>query len=191
MFSVKEIASVTLILFSVIDIVGTIPVIIDLRKKLGGNIEEEKVTLVSGLIMFIFLFLGDSILQLLGVDIQSFAIAGGIIIFLLGLEMILDKHFFQPQTDGNISTIIPLAFPLIAGAGTATTILSLKAEYSIYNIIVGILANLVLIYVVLKLSPQLEKILGAAGVNVLRKVFGIVLLSIAIKLIKTNLLFQP
>lgn len=187
MFSFKEIASVTLILFSVIDIVGAIPIIIDLRKKLG-TLEEEKVTIVSGFIMFAFLFLGDSILKLFGVDVQSFAIAGAIIIFLLGLEMILDKHFFQSQPDDTTTSIVPLAFPLIAGAGTATTIISLKAEFELPNIIVGIIFNLLLIYIVLRLSPQLERVLGKGGVNVLRKVFGIVLLSIAIKLFKTNLL---
>ncbi|MFN0048270.1 MAG: MarC family protein [Cytophagales bacterium] len=186
MFSFKEIASVSLILFSIIDIVGAIPIIIDLRKK-HGALEEAKVTLVSGLIMLVFLFVGDSILKLFGIDVQSFAIAGAIIIFLLGLEMILDKHFFQSHHDST-STIVPLVFPLIAGAGTATTIISLKAEYQVSNILVGIAVNLVLIFIVLRLSNQIEKILGGAGVNVLRKVFGIVLISIAIKLFKNNLL---
>jgi len=184
-FSFKQIASVTLILFSVIDIVGAIPVIIDLRKK-HGSLHEEKVTMVSGLIMVVFLFVGDSILALFGIDVQSFAIAGAIIIFILGLEMVLDKHFFQSHPESS-SSIVPLAFPLIAGAGTATTIISLKAEYSVPNILVGIVANLILIYVVLRLSNQIEKWIGIAGVNVLRKVFGIVLLAIAIKLFKTNL----
>ncbi len=186
MFSFKEIASVTLILFSVIDIVGAIPVIIDLRKK-HGSLQEEKVTMVSGLIMIVFLFVGDSILRLFGIDVQSFAVAGAIIIFILGLEMVLDKHFFQAHADST-SSIVPLAFPLIAGAGTATTIISLKAEYQVPNIMIGILANLILIYIVLRLSNQIEKLIGTAGVNVLRKVFGIVLLAIAIKLLKTNLL---
>lgn len=186
--SLKEIASVTLILFSVIDIIGAIPVIIDLRKKMNGNLEEAKVTFVSGIIMVVFLFLGDSILKLFGVDVQSFAIAGAIVIFILGLEMILDKHFFQTQPDTSVTSIIPLAFPLIAGAGTATTIISLKAEFQLLNILVGIALNLFLIFIVLKLSPQIEKLLGTSGVNVVRKIFGIVLLSIAIKLFKTNIL---
>lgn len=188
MVNFKEIVSVTLILFSVIDIIGTIPIIIDLRKKMNGKLEEEKVTIASGIIMFMFLFLGESILKLFGVDVASFAVAGAIIILLLGMEMILGKHIFQAQTGDSSSSLIPLAFPLIAGAGTATTIISLKAEYQMWNIIIGIALNLILIYVVLRLSTQIEKLLGTAGVEILRKVFGIVLLSIAIKLLKNNLL---
>jgi multiple antibiotic resistance protein len=160
---------------------------LDIRKKLDGKLEARKVTIISGGIMIMFLFLGESILKLFGVDVQSFALAGAIIIFLLGMEMILDKHFFHSQQDSSVSTIVPLVFPLIAGAGTATTIISLKAEYQELNILVGIVLNLFLIYIVLKLSPQIEKLLGPAGVNILRKVFGIVLLSISIKLFKTNL----
>ena len=150
MFSFKEIVSVTLILFSVIDVVGSLPVIIDLRKKVG-SIESEKATLVSGLLMIAFLFVGESILKLFGVDVSSFAVAGALIIFLLGLEMILGRTIFKPDTDmGGAVHIVPIAFPLIAGAGTMTTIISLKAEYSTANILVGIFLNLVLIYVVLK-----------------------------------------
>jgi len=186
MLSFKEIVSVTLILFSVIDVVGSLPVIIDLRKKVG-SIESEKATLVSGLLMIAFLFVGESILKLFGVDVSSFAVAGALIIFLLGLEMILGRTIFKPDTDtGGAVHIVPIAFPLIAGAGTMTTIISLKAEYATANILVGIFLNLVLIYVVLKSSEWLENRLGPGGTNILRKVFGIILLAIAIKLVKSN-----
>jgi multiple antibiotic resistance protein len=187
MLSFKEILSVTLILFSVIDIVGALPVIIDLRKKTGA-IQSEKATLASGLLMVLFLFVGESILRLFGVDVSSFAVAGALIIFLLGLEMVLDRTIFKEHshTEGGATHIVPIAFPLIAGAGTMTTILSLKAEYATGNILVGILLNLILIYVVLKSSSWIENQLGPGGTNILRKVFGIILLAIAIKLFKNN-----
>jgi multiple antibiotic resistance protein len=189
MLSFKEILSVSLILFSVIDILGSIPVIIDLRKRVG-KVESGKATLVAGLIMIVFLYLGDSILKLFGVDVQSFAIAGAIIIFLIGMEMVLGVHIFKADTeDARTSSIVPLAFPLIAGAGTMTTIISLRAEYHVENILVGVLVNLVFVYIVLKSSSWLEKKLGVAGANILRKVFGIVLLAIAIKIFKTHLHF--
>lgn len=182
----KEIISVTLILFSVIDVIGSLPVIIDLRTKVG-KIESEKATLASGLLMILFLFLGESILQLFGVDVSSFAVAGALIIFLLGLEMILGRNIFKSEvTAGGAAHIVPLAFPLIAGAGTLTTILSLKAEYQTINIIVGILLNLILIYAVLRASGWLETRIGPGGLDVLRKIFGIILLAIAIKLFKNN-----
>lgn len=182
----KEIISVTLILFSVIDVIGSLPVIIDLRTKLG-KIESEKATLASGLLMVLFLFLGESILQLFGVDVSSFAVAGALIIFLIGLEMILGRTIFKSELDtGGAAHIVPIAFPLIAGAGTLTTILSLKAEYQTTNIMVGILLNLILIYVVLRASAWLEDRIGPGGLNVLRKIFGIILLAIAIKLFKNN-----
>lgn len=188
MFSLKEILSVTLILFSVIDIIGSVPIIIDLRKK-AGHIQSEKATIIAGIIMVAFLYLGESILRLFGVDIQSFAIAGAIIIFLIGLEMILGRHIFRPDAEPGTSSIVPLAFPLIAGAGTMTTIISLKAEYDTMNILIGISLNLVFVYVVLKSSEWIERKLGTAGTDLLRKVFGIILLAIAIKLFKTNLDF--
>ncbi len=185
----KEIISVTLILFSVIDIVGSLPVIIDLRKKVG-KIESERATIVSGALMVSFLFVGERILKLFGVDVASFAVAGGLIIFLIGLEMILGRTIFKSEVDasGGATHIVPIAFPLIAGAGTLTTIISLRAEYQIINIIAGIVINLILIYVVLKSSEWLEHRLGPGGLAVLRKIFGIILLAIAIKLIKTNLI---
>jgi multiple antibiotic resistance protein len=188
MFNVKEIVSVTLILFSVIDIVGSLPVVIDLRKKVG-KIESERATLVSGALMLSFLFVGERILKLFGVDVASFAVAGALIIFLIGLEMILGRTIFKSEVDtGGAAHIVPIAFPLIAGAGTLTTIISLRAEYQIVNIVVGIVLNLILIYIVLKSSGWLESRMGAGGLAVLRKIFGIILLAIAIKLFKTNLI---
>ncbi|MEQ8715697.1 MAG: MarC family protein [Cyclobacteriaceae bacterium] len=187
MFQFKEIISVSLILFSVIDILGNIPVIIDLRKK-AGHIQSEKATLVAGLIMIAFLFLGESILSLFGIDISSFAITGAIIMFIMGMEMVLGRNFFKTDPSELSSTsIVPLAFPLIAGAGTMTSLLSLRAEYQLSNILVGIVLNLILVYVVLKTSGWLERKIGAAGFSILRKVFGVILLSIAIKLFKTSI----
>lgn len=187
MLNFKEIISVSLILFSVIDILGSIPIVIDLRKK-SGVIESGKATLVAGLIMIIFLFLGESILKLFAVDVESFAIAGAIIIFFIGMEMVMGINFFKTDAEeAKSASIVPLAFPLIAGAGTMTTIISLRAVYEQINILAGILVNLIFVYVVLKSSGWLEKRIGKAGFNILRKVFGIILLSIAIKLIKDNL----
>jgi multiple antibiotic resistance protein len=188
MFSFKEIASVTLILFSIIDILGSIPIIIDLRKK-SGKIESGKATLVAGVIMIAFLYIGEGILNLFGIDVESFAIAGAIIILIIGMEMILDRSFFKTEPGlSNSASVVPLAFPLIAGAGSLTTILSLKAAYGEFNILIGIIVNLVFVYIVLKSSEWLEKKLGQGGFNILRKVFGIILLSLAIKLLKDNLL---
>lgn len=187
MFNFKEIISVTLILFSVIDILASVPIIIDLRKK-AGHVQSEKATLVSGIIMIVFLFLGESILKLFGIDIGSFAIAGALIMFFIGLEMVLGIHFFKTDAnDLSSSSIVPLAFPLIAGAGTITTLISLKSLYQTPNILVGVVINLLFVYIVLKTSNWLERKIGNAGFNILRKVFGIILLSIAIKIFKTYL----
>ncbi len=187
MVNFREIISVSLILFSVIDIIGNIPVIINLRKKFG-KIQSEKATLVSGILMIVFLFLGESILNLFGIDVSSFAVAGAIIMFIIGMEMVLGLQIFQTDTDeSNSASIVPLAFPLIAGAGTMTTLISLKAEYSTTNILIGIIVNLIFVYTVLKTSGWLERKIGKAGFNILRKVFGIVLLSIAIKIFKNHL----
>ncbi|MGF7217663.1 multiple antibiotic resistance protein [Spirosoma lacussanchae] len=188
MFNIKEIISVTLILFSVIDVIGSLPVLIDLRKKVG-KIESEQATVISGILMVSFLFVGERILNLFGVDVASFAIAGALIIFLIGLEMILGRTIFKSEvSSGGATHIVPIAFPLIAGAGTLTTIISLRAEYQTVNIIVGIVINLILIYAVLKSSEWLETRLGPGGLDVLRKIFGIILLAISIKLFKTNLI---
>ncbi|MFA6238257.1 MAG: MarC family protein [Bacteriovorax sp.] len=184
----KEVISVTLILFSVIDILGTIPFVIDLKKKYG-NIDGLKITLISGVLLFAFLYIGESILALFGVDVQSFAIAGGLIMFFLGLEMVLDIVLFKQSHEvGLTSPIIPLAFPLIAGAGTMTTLISLNSVYSRINIILGILLNLIFVYMVLKSANFIDRKLGVTGSVILRKFFGTILLAMAIKLIRTNLI---
>jgi multiple antibiotic resistance protein len=184
----KEIASVSIILFSVIDILGSIPIIMGLRKKYG-HIQSEKATIIASLIMVIFLFLGESILKLFGIDVYSFAITGAIIMFLIGMEMVLGVEIFK-HTPGeeSSSSIVPIAFPLIAGAGTMTTLISLRAEFAQINVLVGIFVNMILVYIVLKTSPWMEKKIGQAGFNILRKVFGIILLAIAIKLFKQNVM---
>lgn len=188
MFDLKEILSVTLILFSVIDILGSIPIVINLRKKVG-YIQSEKATIAAGILMVLFLLLGESILSLFGIGVDDFAIAGALIIFALGAEMILGIEIFKPDTEASATStsIVPIAFPLIAGAGTLTTILTLKSEFSQINIGIGILINLVIVFVVLKSTNWLEKKLGKTGLDVLRRIFGIILLSIAIKIFKSNL----
>ncbi|WP_186757696.1 MarC family protein [Echinicola salinicaeni] len=188
MFDFKEILSVTLILFSVIDILGSIPIIINLRRK-SGHIQSEKATIVAGILMVLFLLLGKNILNLFGIGVDDFAIAGALIIFALGAEMILGIEIFKPdpEADASSTSIVPIAFPLIAGAGAMTTILTLKSEFAQTNIAIGILINLVIVYIVLKSTNWLEKKLGKTGLDVLRRIFGIILLSIAIKIFKTNL----
>ena len=186
-FNWQEVVSAFLILFAVIDILGGIPIVINLRRKVG-HIQSKKATIAVGIIMIAFLFVGKSILNLFQVDISSFSIAGGIILFLLGLEMVLNIDIFKiDPTDAESSSIVPLAFPILAGAGTLTSILTLKAEYKDINILCGTLINLAFIYIVLKHSEWFEKRLGKVGVSIIRKVMGIVLLSIAVKLFKSNL----
>jgi len=188
MLDFTQIISVTLILFSVIDIIGSVPIIIDLRKKVG-HVQSEKATLVAGILMILFLFVGDNLLKLFGIDVGSFAIAGSIIMFIIGMEMILGHNFFKNEPNAKSgSTVVPIAFPLIAGAGTLTTIISLKAEYDQWNILIGIVVNLVFVYVVLKSTNWLERKIGDGGIAVLRKIFGIILLSISIKLFKDNII---
>ena len=181
----KEIVSVTLILFSVIDILGNIPIIIGMKEQ-GKKIRPARATIAAGILMILFLFLGESILKLFGVDIQSFAIAGAFILFIIGMEMVLGIVIMKDTSETSSTTIVPLAFPLIAGAGTLTTILSLKAEYNTLNITIGIALNLVLVFLVLRSSDWISKKIGRGGADVLRKVFGIILLAIAIKLFKSN-----
>lgn len=186
--SFNEIVSVSLILFSVIDIIGSIPIIIDLKKKGGGKIQSGKATIVAGVLMILFLFLGESILGLFHLDVQSFAVAGAIVIFLLGLEMVLGISIFkEDESLARSASVVPIAFPLIAGAGTMTTILTLKAAYHTSNIFVGIILNLILVFVVLKLSNWIEQKIGRGGEAVLRKVFGIILLAISVKIFRENL----
>lgn len=183
-FNIKEIATASMVLFAVIDIIGSIPIIIDLRQKVG-HIQSEKASIVALIIMVIFLFIGESILGLIGIDVNSFAIAGSFILFFLALEMILGIRLYKDDAPETAS-IVPLAFPLIAGAGTMTALLSLRAEFAVQNIIVAIVLNIVVVYAVLKLSARIEKLLGKGGISVLRKVFGIILLAIAVKLFRTN-----
>lgn len=183
-FSFKEIISATMILFAVIDIMGSIPLIISLRQKVG-HIQSEKASIVAAGIMIVFLFLGESILKYLGVDINSFAVAGALILFIIALEMVLGVNLIKDEEPKSAS-IVPLAFPLIAGAGSMTTIVSLRAEFEAQNIVVAIIINCILVYVVLKSAAWLEKLLGEGGLNVLRKVFGVILLAIAVKLFSEN-----
>jgi multiple antibiotic resistance protein len=185
-FDLREIGSATMILFAIIDVLGTIPVLIDLENRLG-EMKSLKITLVSGGIMIGFLFLGQSILALIGLDIRSFALAGAIVIFFLGLEMVLGIKLNKDGGTSSAASIVPVAFPLIAGTGTLTTLLSIRAEFKIENIITGILINLVIIYLVIKNTKHLAKLLGPGGIEILRKVFGITLLAISIKLFTTNL----
>ena len=186
MFTIKDIFSVTLILFSVIDILGSIPIVIDLRKK-QGKIHSGRATLISGVLMVVFLFLGQSILKLFGLDIGSFAVAGAIVMFIIAMEMILGVTLFRSDGESKAGSIVPLAFPLIAGAGTLTTILSIRAVYTTPNILVGIVINLAFVYLVLKSTSWLERKLGDSGFSILRRVFGIILLAIAVKIFKDNI----
>jgi len=181
----KQIFTAGMILFAVIDIVGSIPIIIDLRKKVG-HIQSEKASIVAGCLMVIFLFLGKEILNLIGIDVNSFAVAGSFILFFLALEMILGISLYKDDAPESAS-IVPLAFPLVAGAGTMTTLVSLQAEYETINIIVAIIFNIIFVYLVLKSSGRIEKILGSQGINVIRKVFGVILLAIAVKLFAANI----
>lgn len=187
-FDFQEVVSVSLILFSVIDIFGSIPIIIDLKKKAGGYIQSGKATYVAGILMVLFLFLGESILHLFHLDVASFAVAGAIVIFLLGMEMVLGVTIFkEDESLARSASVVPIAFPLIAGAGTMTTILTLKASYATFNILIGIFVNLILVYAVLRSSNWIEQKIGRGGEAILRKVFGIILLAISIKIFQTNL----
>ena len=183
-FDYNQILSVTMILFAIIDILGSIPILISLRIK-AGHIQSEKASIVALLIMILFLFAGEGLLKIIGLDVSSFAIAGSIVIFIIAMEMILGVNLFKEDVSESVS-IVPLAFPLIAGSGTLTTLLSLKSEYATQNIIVGIILNMLFVYIVLKNTVRLEKLLGKTGVSILRKAFGIILLAIAVKLFRTN-----
>lgn len=184
-FNIKEIATATMILFAVIDILGSIPIIIGLRKKVG-HIQSEKASIVAAVIMVAFLFVGERILSLIGIDVNSFAVAGSFIIFFLAIEMVLGVSLYKDDQPESAS-IVPIAFPLIAGAGTMTSLLSLRSEYAVENIIVAIIVNIIFVYLVLKSSQKIEKLLGKNGLNIIRKVFGVILLAIAVKLFATNI----
>lgn len=182
--NLREITSATMILFAVIDIVGSVPIVIDLRKKVG-HIQSEKASIVAAFIMVAFLFIGEEILNLIGIDVNSFAVAGAFVLFFLAIEMILGVTLYKDDAPESAS-VVPLAFPLIAGAGTLTTLLSIRAEYQVINIIIAIILNIIFVYIVLKSSARIAKVLGQRGLSVIRKVFGVILLAIAVKLFATN-----
>jgi len=183
-FNFKEILTVGMVLFAVIDIVGTIPIVVDLRAK-HGHIESGKASIVAGIIMIVFLFIGEELLKLIGIDVHSFAVAGSFVLFFLALEMILGIRIYRDE-DPSSASIVPLAFPLIAGAGTMTTLLSLRSQFHTENIMIAIGVNIILVYFVLKSSSKIEKMLGQTGLGVVRKTFGVVLLAIAVKLFAAN-----
>ncbi|MBP6430388.1 MAG: MarC family protein [Ferruginibacter sp.] len=185
--AIKEILTVSFTLFAVIDMLGSIPILAALREKMGGVIKSGQATLVSGGLMILFLFLGQEFLKLLGLDVKSFAVAGSIVIFILGLEMVLGLEFFKPDQNAKSGNIVPIAFPLIAGSGTLTTIMSLKANYGDINILIGILINCIVIYLVLLSLKWIEKVLGPNGMAVVRKFFGVILLAIAVKIFGSNI----
>jgi multiple antibiotic resistance protein len=180
-----DLITVTFTLFAIIDILGSIPLLITLKKKMGG-IDEVKATLVSGGLMILFLLTGEKFLQVLGLDVRSFAVGGSIVIFILGLEMVLGIEFFKSEADAKSGTIVPIAFPLIAGSGTLTTIISLPANYSKWVVFFGILINLLIVFLVLKSLNYIAKLLGPAGLLAVRKFFGVILLAIAVKIFASN-----
>jgi multiple antibiotic resistance protein len=186
MFSVKDISTIALTLFAVIDVLGALPLIINIKQK-TTHIDSGKATLAAGFLMLLFLFLGETLLGVFGIDVASFAVAGSIVIFIIALEMILGIDIFRSDPNDKAGSIIPIAFPIIAGSGTLTTLISLKAVYSYQNILAGVLINLLVVYIVLKSTGRIENLLGKAGLLLLRKFFGIVLLAIAVKLFKANI----
>ena len=186
-FNFKEIFTAFMVLFAVIDIIGNIPIVIDLRKK-AGHIQSGKASIIAGFIMIVFLFLGQSLLSLIGIDVHSFAVAGAFILFFIALEMILGITLYKDDDSDALSTsVFPLAFPLIAGPGSLTTLLSLRAEFYLENIIIAVILNVIFLYIVLKTSSKIERLIGKNGINIIRKVFGVILLAIAIKLFAANI----
>jgi multiple antibiotic resistance protein len=184
-FSIDELITVTFTLFAVIDIIGSIPLLISLKEKMGG-IRELRATLISGGLMILFLLTGEQFLKVLGLDVKSFAVGGSIVIFILGLEMVLGHEFFKSEGDPKSGTVVPIAFPLIAGSGTLTTVISLQANYNVLIMLSAILINLVIVYATLRSLNFIAKILGDAGLLAVRKFFGVVLLAIAVKIFATN-----
>ena len=184
-FDFSDLFTVTFTLFAVIDIIGSVPVLISLKQKAGG-INEFRATVISGGLMIVFLFIGEAFLNLLGLDARSFAVGGSIVIFIIGLEMVLGHEFFKSEKDVKAATVVPIAFPLIAGSGTLTTIMSLKANFTETAILLGILANLVIVYIVLKSLDLIARLLGPAGLIAVRKFFGVILLAIAVKIFASN-----
>ena len=184
-FDIKEIISATMVLFAVVDIIGSVPIIINLRKK-AGRIQSEKTAIVAGGLLVVFLFLGKQVLNLFGVTVEAFAVAGAFILFFLALEMILGITLYKGTTPESAS-IVPLAFPMVAGAGALTTVLSLRAKFYVENIIVAIIINMIIVYIVLKSSERIEKFLGKQGITVLHNLFGVILLAIAVNLFTANI----
>ncbi|MFT3904289.1 MAG: MarC family protein [Niabella sp.] len=182
----KSILTVTFTLFAIIDIIGSIPILISIRNKMGGSIKALRVTVIAGVLMILFLFLGNPILNILGLDVRSFAVGGSIVIFILGLEMVLGVEFFKSEGDVKSSVVVPVAFPLIAGSGTLTTIMSLKANYKELTIFIAIILNLLIIYLVLLSLDKISKLLGQSGLMAIRKFFGVILLAIAVKIFAAN-----
>ncbi len=183
---ISQIVTITFTLFAVIDMLGSIPLLLSLKEKMGG-ISSVQATLVSGALMLIFFFVGEQALNFMGVDIHSFAIAGSIVIFILGLEMVLGLEIFRNEKDSKSGSVVPIAFPIIAGSGTLTTIMSLKATYHAYNILIAILINLIIVFITLRSLNLLERLLGPSGILVVRKFFGVILLAIAVKIFRNNL----
>lgn len=181
----KALLTVTFTLFAIIDIIGSIPILISLKSKMGG-MNELKATLVSGALMILFLYIGEGLLNILGLDVKSFAVGGSIVIFILGLEMVLGVEFFKSDKNIKAATVVPIAFPLIAGSGTLTTIMSLKANFGETTLLFAILLNLIIVYAVLKSLGYIARLLGPAGLIAVRKFFGVILLAIAVKIFATN-----
>jgi multiple antibiotic resistance protein len=180
----SQIVTISFTLFAVIDILGSIPVIISLKKKMG-DISAVQATAVSGGLMLLFFFIGEQMLNFMGLDVHSFAIAGSIVIFILGLEMVLGVDFFKSD-ESRAGNVVPIAFPIIAGSGTLTTVMSLKADFPAYNILAAILINLVFVFLILRSINFIEKVLGPSGISVIRKFFGVILLAIAVKIFRSN-----
>ncbi len=185
-FSLYQTLTATFALFAVIDILGSIPVLISFKNKMG-HISAGRATLVSAALILLFFFLGERFLGILGLDVSSFAIAGSIVLFILGLEMVLGIEFFKGDPNNKAGSIVPVAFPIIAGSGTLTTVMSMKSLYHQYNILLAILINTLIIFIALKSLNWLEKILGHSGILVIRKFFGVILLAIAVKMFRTNM----
>ena len=185
---ISQIVTVTFTLFAVIDMLGSIPLLIGLKKKMG-DISAVQATLVSGILMLLFFFIGEQVLNFMGLDIHSFAIAGSIVIFILGLEMVLGHEIFRTDKADKSGNVVPIAFPIIAGSGTLTTIMSLKASYHAYNILIAICINLIFIFITLRSLNLLERLLGPSGILMVRKFFGVILLAIAIKIFRYNVVF--
>lgn len=184
-WSFDDILTVSFTLFAVIDIIGSVPLLISLKEKMGG-IREWRATLISGGFMILFLYVGEAFLSLMGVDVKAFAVAGSIVIFILALELVLGVEFFKQEADPRFGTVVPIAFPLIAGSGTLTTVISLSANYSKVSILIAILLNLIIVYLVLKSLGFISRLLGPAGLVAVRKFFGVILLAIAVKIFATN-----